>query len=422
MKFTKQYKYLVLVLLTCMHCLSVVDRQILVILQESIKKDLHLTDTQLGLLTGFTFGIFFIVMGIPIARMADKFNRKNIISASLFLWSVMTAVSGFAKNFIHLFFARIGVAIGESGGNPPAYSIIADYFPKNKRASVFSIFASGAFLGILSGYLGGGLLNHTFGWRKTLIMLGTPGVLFSLALFMFIKEPKRDGIIKNNGSSNIKQPFVTSVKLIFKSRAFVYLCLAFGANLFSFYGINNWMPSLLSRIHGMGTAEIGTWLSLIVGVSGLLGSIAGGKLIDKYGVLNIKYYLWFPAIANLISIPFLLVVFLSSNKLLVLVAYIVPSLLSSMFLGTAFALIYRVVANDVKALATSICMFIVNLLGISMGPLIIGFLSDLMAASLGTFSLRWALMLALVVSTIAIFLFLKAAKYAGQEIINQVSD
>jgi MFS family permease len=224
--------------------------------------------------------------------------------------------------------------------------------------------------------------------------------------------------ILDNREGNVEQhlPFKESVQSIFKSKSYIYLCLAFGATLFSFYGTNNWMPSLLSRLHGMKSNEIGTSLSLIVGGSGIVGTLIGGKLIDKYSLVNVKYFLWLPAIGNLISIPFSLVVILSSNKLLVLTFFIVPSFLNCMFLGTAFALIYRLVGNNVKALASSFFLLIANILGVTLAPFVIGTISDLLTQSMGIYSIRWALLFTIFISMISVLLFLKSSRYLTAEL------
>src|SRR6478752_38231 len=185
------YRNYVLVMLTLVYVFNFIDRQVLVIVQESIKKELHLSDTQLGLLSGFTFAVFYVTLGIPIARMADRGNRRNIVAISLGLWSLMTAFSGLAKNFVQLLLARIGVGVGEAGGSPPAHAMISDYFPPEKRATALSFYSAGLYIGILIGFLMGGYLNQEFGWRNAFFVLGLPGILFSLLLYATVKEPRR---------------------------------------------------------------------------------------------------------------------------------------------------------------------------------------------------------------------------------------
>ncbi len=184
-EISNRYRNYVLMMLTLVYVFNFVDRQLIVILQESIKKELHLSDTQLGLLSGFTFAIFYVTLGIPIARFADKTNRKNTVAVSLGLWSIMTAFSGLARNFIQLLFARIGVGVGEAGGSPPAHAMISDYFPPQKRSTALSIYSTGIYFGILIGFLMGGYLNQHLGWRTAFFVVGIPGIIFSILFYVF---------------------------------------------------------------------------------------------------------------------------------------------------------------------------------------------------------------------------------------------
>src|SRR6187455_3382722 len=190
-EISNRYRNFVLMMLTLVYVFNFVDRQLIVILQESIKKDLNLSDTQLGLLSGFTFAIFYVTLGIPIARLADRTNRKNTVAVSLGLWSAMTAFSGIARNFIQLLFARIGVGVGEAGGSPPAHAMISDYFPPAKRSTALSIYSTGIYFGLLIGFLMGGYLNQHLGWRTAFLVVGIPGIIFSVLLYASVKEPKK---------------------------------------------------------------------------------------------------------------------------------------------------------------------------------------------------------------------------------------
>jgi len=197
-----QYRNYVLVMLTLVYVFNFIDRQLLVILQESIKKELHLSDTQLGMLSGFTFAIFYVALGIPIARFADKKNRRNTVAVSLGLWSVMTACSGLARNFSQLLLARIGVGVGEAGGSPPAHAMISDYFPPEKRSTALSVYSTGIYFGILTGFLMGGYLNQHLGWRTAFFVVGIPGIVFSLLFYATVKEPRRDATDVNAAPAN----------------------------------------------------------------------------------------------------------------------------------------------------------------------------------------------------------------------------
>jgi predicted MFS family arabinose efflux permease len=270
------YRNYVLVILTLVYVFNFIDRQLLVILQEAIKKELELSDTQLGLLSGFTFALFYVTLGIPIARLADKGNRKNIVAMSLGLWSLMTAFSGLAHNFVQLLFARMGVGVGEAGGSPPAHAMISDYFPPGKRATALSIYSSGLYIGILIGFLMGGYLNQELGWRNAFFVLGIPGILFSLLVYATVKEPQRGATDSHSWAATEAQSLAHVLKLLYAKKTFVYLALASGLHVFCIYGLFNWEPSFLSRLHGMKNSEIGVALGLIFGCTGAVGTYMGG--------------------------------------------------------------------------------------------------------------------------------------------------
>jgi len=242
---SRSYRNFVLIMLTLVYVFNFIDRQLLVILQESIKKDLHLSDTQLGMLSGFTFALFYVTLGIPIARLADKTSRRNVVAVSLGLWSIMTALSGTAKNFIHLLLARIGVGVGEAGGSPPAHAMISDYFPPNERSTALSVYSTGIYFGIMIGFLTGGYLNQSLGWRTAFFTLGIPGILFSLLFYFTVKEPGRGATDKASIATGEPHSIGTVVKKLFATHSFVYLAFATALNVFCIYGLSNWSPSFL---------------------------------------------------------------------------------------------------------------------------------------------------------------------------------
>jgi MFS family permease len=261
---TTGYRNYVLAMLTFVYVLNFVDRQLLVILQESIKKELHLSDTQLGLLSGFTFAIFYVTLGIPIARIADKRNRRNTVAASLGLWSIMTACSGGARNFIQLLLARIGVGVGEAGGSPPAHAMISDYFPPEKRSTALSIYSTGIYFGILIGFLMGGYLNQHLGWRTAFFAVGTPGVVFALLFYASVKEPPKGATDSAAASDPAATTYIPPslgevIKLLYSQKTFVWLALASGLHVFCIYGLLNWAPSFLSSNPSAGPCPSSYW-------------------------------------------------------------------------------------------------------------------------------------------------------------------
>ena len=400
------YKNYVLMMLTLVYVFNFIDRQILVILQESIKADLGLSDTQLGLLSGFTFAIFYVTVGIPIARLADRSNRKNIVAGSLAIWSAMTALSGMAQSFIQLLLARIGVGVGEAGGSPPAHAIISDYFEPEKRATALSIYSTGIYFGVLLGFPLGGWLNAAYGWRIAFLGLGLPGVLFALLFYFTVKEPQRVKS-KNDQSTNFKGV----LKFLLAKKSFIYLACATGLHTFCTYGLGGWIPSFLVRVHGVSIESVSLWLGLIIGLGGAAGTYMGGYLADRLGKNDKTWYFKVSAYSALVSIPFSVVVYFSSSMSLILAALVVVYICYSMFLGPSIAVTHSMVPPNMRAFSSAILFFVLNLIGLGFGPLVIGIISDLLIPTFGNESLRWALSSTILVSIGAVLLFLKASKY-----------
>jgi predicted MFS family arabinose efflux permease len=403
------YRNYVLAMLTLVYVFNFIDRQLLVILQESIKKDLQLSDTQLGLLSGFTFAIFYVTMGIPIARLADQRNRRNIVAISLGLWSVMTAFSGLARNFFQLLMARIGVGVGEAGGSPPAHAMISDYFKPEHRATALSIYSTGIYFGMMFGFVMGGYLNENLGWRVAFFVLGIPGVLFSLLFYFTVKEPRR-GATDVDASGQPDHSLKDVLGILFSKKTFIFLGLATGLHAFCIYGIFNWAPSFLARLHGMSNSDIGVSLGFILGIGGAIGSFAGGYLSDRLGRKDRRWYLKMPATAIIISIPFVVGALFIPNAIASQICFGIASSIYSMYLGPSIAVAHQLVPASMRALTSAILFLVLNLIGLGFGPLVVGMLSDALTPSLGIEALRWAMAALVVVSTTAVLLFFAAAR------------
>lgn len=403
------YRNFVLVMLTLVYVFNFIDRQLLVILQESIKEDLKLSDTQLGMLSGFTFAIFYVTMGIPIARLADKGNRRNIVAVSLGLWSIMTGLSGLAMSFIHLLLARIGVGVGEAGGSPPAHAMISDYFPPGKRATALSVYSTGIYFGMLVGFLMGGYLNQELGWRTAFYVLGVPGVLFSILFYAFVKEPRR-GATDASTSTTREQSLLDVVRLLYAIPTFRYLAAATALHCFCIYGLLNWTPSFLSRLHGMTKAEIGVSLGLILGITGALGTFFGGYMTDRFGKADRSNYMRLPAYFILSSIPFVIGALFLKDTAAVLFCFGVSNFLYGSYLGPSINVAHMLVSPSLRALTSAILFFVLNLVGLGFGPLLVGIMSDVLSPTLGVEGLRYAMSGVVVVSAVSVMLFLKGAK------------
>ena len=411
-------KYYTLVLLTIVYSFNFIDRQLLSILQEAIKADLGLTDSQLGLLTGFSFALFYVIAGIPIAKLADRSNRKNIVAFSLFLWSFMTAISGFVQNYLQLLLARIGVGIGEAGGSPPSHSIISDIFPAHARASALGFYSTGVNIGILFGFLLGGWLNEAFGWRTAFMIVGAPGILLAVIVAFTIREPIR-GLAENKTASEESASFKQVLSLLWQRHSFRHLALGAALSAFVGYALVSWIASFMIRLHGMATAELGVWLALIIGVGGAIGVFGGGVMADRLAKKDQRWYLWLPAICSLITLPFIVLFCLASTKETAIMAMIIPGIFVNVYLGSVIAVAHSLVGLKMRAMASAILFLVINILGLGLGPWSVGILSDLLSTTYQAESLRYALLF--LVPTVcfwSVIHYVKATKHLKQDLAN----
>ena len=379
--YSKTYTRYVLGVLVAVYVFNFIDRQILAILAPAIKDELLLSDTQIGALSGVAFGIFYATLGIPIARLADRYSRVSIISICLSIWSLMTAFSGLATNFVQLLIARIGVGIGEAGGSPPSHSLLADYFAPGKRATALGIYALGVPIGILFGNLAGGWIGEIFGWRQAFFLVGLPGIILAIILKLTVKEPPR-GYSEEKPADTTTVPFRTVVKTMWGFKSFKYIALGAGTQAFVGYGAIAWMPSFLVRAHDLSIGEVGTALGLIIGFFGGIGTLLSGVIGDKLGAKSVKYYMLVPAYGFLIAVPAGAAVFLVDDLYLVLAIYTIPAFLVNLYTGPTFAMTQSLAPLAMRAAASALLLFIINIIGLVFGPTTVGIISDLLQSSM----------------------------------------
>ncbi len=386
---SKNARIYALAVLTVVYAFNFIDRQILVILQPLIKADLGLSDTQLGLLSGFSFAIFYTVLGIPIARLADRYNRRNIIAIALAVWSGMTAISGMAQNFVQLLAARMGVGVGEAGGSPPAHSMISDMFEAKRRSTALAVYSAGLYLGILLGYTSGGYVGNLYGWRMTFLIVGVPGVLLALLLRFTVKEPPR-GL--HDAGPDVAPPSIgDTLKFVWKLKSFPYIAFACAMSAFVSYGTSNFMPSFMVRYHQIPLGQIGLILGLITGIGGMIGTFLGGALTDKLGAKDPRWYLWLPGLSAVCAIPLAVLAYQTESRDLMLTLYFIVVVMSTLYLAPSIAVTHRLVSPRMRALASAILFFVLNLIGMGLGPVLVGAISDFELARTGTDGLRTAL-------------------------------
>lgn len=391
---TQRARWYALCLLTLVYAFNFIDRQLLAILQESIKAELNLSDSKLGLLTGFAFAIFYVTAGLPIARWADRGNRRNIVSISLFIWSFMTALSGLVQNYTQLLLARIGVGIGEAGGSPPSHSIISDIFPPQRRATAIGFYSMGISFGILFGFLAGGWLNEFFGWRVAFMVVGIPGVILAIILRVTMIEPIR-GLHDGAASAEGPVPFGEVLRLLASRPTFRHIAIGAGLNAFCGYASTNWMASYMIRSYGMSTGELGTWLALTMGVGGAISAFFGGFIADRLATSDQRWYVWLPSLCGFAIVPFMAGIYLVDNAFAALTFSIIPSLLFQVYLSNTIATTHAVVGPRMRATASAVLFLVLNIIGLGAGPWVIGALSDFLAPSFGKESLRYAMLYAL---------------------------
>ncbi len=400
----------VLGILLVVYTFNFIDRQILSILLESIKKDLMLTDQALGFLAGFAFAAFYATLGIPMALWADRGNRRNLIAVALALWSAMTAACGLAQNFVHLALARVGVGIGEAGCSPPSHSIISDYYPAHQRATAIGIYALGIPFGVMFGLFVGGRINELFGWRQAFFLVGLPGLALALLVRFTIPEPRRG--LSDARADRGEQPGIMET-LRFLRRRPAFLHLSFGAALACFigYGFIMWFPSFLIRSHHMKTSDVGLWLGLLIGVVGGLSMYVGGVLADRFSTRDTRWSAWIVTVANLIGLPFGVAAYLVDNPYWALVLFIPPVVAANFWQATTLAQAQSIVRLRMRAQTSAILLFIANIIGLGAGPWAIGVVSDLLAPRYGADSLRYSLLGFSVIGLGVAWHFYQAGKY-----------
>ncbi|MDF1766130.1 MAG: MFS transporter [Gammaproteobacteria bacterium] len=411
------YRYLVLGILTVVYISNFVDRQVINVLAAYIIEDLQLTDGQFGMLSGLAFAVIYTVLGIPIARLADLSNRRNVIAASVAIWSVMTAACGFAQNFGQLFAARFGVGIGEAGGSPPAHSIVSDIFPAKQRATALSIYSLGVYGGILVGTVGGAYLVQYFDWRTAFIVVGIPGVFLSLLVRFVIKEPPR-GMAE--GRRDVAPPgFFHVMRILASRRSFIHLSFACALHAFVTYGMGNFLPLFLGRVHSMPILDVGLYYGLIAGVGGLLGTFAGGWLSDRMADKrdDKAWYVWVPFISTLAAIPFALISFLlMPDGYSAAFSYFIPVFFGGLYLAPCIAATHFLVGIRMRAMASAILLFVLNLIGLGLGPMMTGLVSDWLTPAYGVDALRYAMSLTVLVNLWCAFHYYRATKTIREDI------
>jgi MFS family permease len=381
-----------LALLFLVSFFNYMDRYMLAVLLPAIKADLALSDTQIGLITGLAFTLFYATLGIPIARLADRYSRRKIIAIALAFWSVMTAVCGFTQSFLQLLLARVFVGAGEAGASPPSHSLISDLFPARERARALSVFSLGAPVGILVGFALGGWLVERYSWRIALFMVAVPGLLLAVVAWRRLPDPPRGGT-DGLTTAPALQPLWLTFRTLMGTPSFRQVSIATGLYTVLWLGVVQWLPSFFTRSFDLGMGQVSLVLALVLSSSQIIGMLVGGALADRLGRRDLRWYLWLPAIAILISTPAFAVTFTTASATLAYASLFLPFMIGIVQGPATFAVVQGVADVSMRATAAALLLLITNLIGGGIGPYVVGALSDLLLDRFGVDSLRYSLLL-----------------------------
>lgn len=416
MQISKRYKRYALGVFTATYTLSFMDRTMLGILMESMKQDLQLSDAQLGFLTGLAFAVFYAGLGIPIARWADRGNRITIASMAIGIWSVMLFTTGFVVNFLQLALVRIGAAVGEAGVFPPAYSLIGDYFPVKERTRALSIYMAGISVAIIVGYLLAGWINQYYGWRVAFIAISVPGVLATILIRFTLPEP-RQGAGNTQSQQSEQAPLIATVKTLWRQSSYRYMVLALSLTNIAGLGLSQWYPSFFIRQHGIETGELGLWLGLGAGISGAVATWLGGHLADRFFANNARGQLRVCIVSSILVFFCVGLLLLSPSQYLALSMLIPIYALNLFYYGPLLALVQRLVDERMRAVSLAFLLLVLNLIGMGLGPQMIGILSDVLNPHLGNPALATSMIIVSSTVFFAAYFFWKASNHIDEELV-----
>lgn len=368
----------VLGLLLLIYTSNFIDRTILATLGQAIKVDLNISDAQLGLLQGLAFALFYTALGIPLARLSERVNRVSLISICLGLWSIMTALCGFAQNFLQLFLMRVGVGIGEAGCTPPAHSLISDLYGPKKRATALAVYSIGIPLGMMIGAVSGGWLTDAFNWRVAMIVVGLPGLLLALVFRLLAREPERGAAEEAPFEASAAAPSIAeTAKHLFGNPAFLHITI--GATLVGFvgYGTGTFAQAYFIRMFDLSYAQVGFAFGLIGGVSAGLGTVLGGVLSDWAGHRRKAWYALLPGIGLLIAAPAYIFAFTRNDWTTAVMMMLLPGLFHYAYIGPTLGVMHNLATPRMRATATALFFVAVNLIGLGLGPYITGLIIDM---------------------------------------------
>jgi len=387
-----RYPYAVLAVLALTYVLNFADRQILTVLIEPVKAELHLSDTVIGLLTGTAFALFYVTIGIPIGWLADRYNRIRIVAAACLAWSLFTAACGVAGTALQLALARMGVGVGEAGCTPPALSLVSDYFPEARRAFAVSIYTAGGPIGVFLGTALGGWIAALFDWRTAFLVIACFGVVVAPLLLLVVREPQRGRLDEEYTSSHQPESLLVTARRFYRYPSLGFLAIACGCSAFVGYGLLNWLPAFLMRIRTMSVQDVGIYYGVVAGLTLAFGTLLGGVIVSRYCQRYPRAYALVPAVGFLVAAPLFAAAIHMPSWPLTLALIVLPLILINMFVGPALALIQNLVPPNARSTTSAMLMLVLNLIGLGGGPYAVGAISDWLAPVHGTHSLKFAML------------------------------
>lgn len=407
---SRGYANLVLLMLLVVYTFNFLDRQIIGILAQPIKAELGLTDTQLGALGGIAFALLYSTLGVPLALIADRTSRSWVITVSLAVWSGFTALCGLATGFWQLFFARLGVGVGEAGGVAPSYAMIADYFPPERRARALAIYSLGIPVGLATGALLGGYIAATVDWRTAFVVVGLAGVVIAPLFRLMVREPARGGADPAGTAPAARVPLGAVFPILARKPSFWLMAFAAAFSSMCGYGLAFWAPSLMMRSYGFSLLQASQFMGTLLLVGGTLGVFMGGWFADRLGQRDRGAYARLPAVAWLVCVPLFAIGFWSSSPWVAWAFLVIPNGLNILWLGPVTTAVQNLVPAHMRATASACFLFINNLIGLGAGSWAMGAMSDAMTERLGSEALRYSMMSALGFYLIAAVLMFLAVR------------
>lgn len=414
--YSKTYLSYVLLIVFLINVMDIADRTVMGVIIPPIKSEFGFSDLQLGILSGLAFTIVYSVLGIPLGRLSDRRSRRNMITFCVGLWSVSTAAFGMAGSYVQMLLSRGGVAFGEAGFTPAVHSILSDYFPPSRRATALSVFGLGATMGVLIGNAVGGYLAAHFGWRVVFIAFGVPGMVLALLTIATLREPQR-GNTEAGEENAAELPKATSaISFALRTRSIRFLMLATGAHLLVFYGMAVWLPPFWVRSHGLTLQQAGLAVGLATGVFGGAGTLIGGYVSDRLSRRNMGWYAWLNALCILAMIPFGIGMYLWPSTYGAVVFGCFVAFLGAVWLAPTFAVVQHVSPLRMRGVVAAVLIATQNMIGLGLGPVLIGWLSDTLSPDLGTESLRWAMFIVFFIELAAVVLYFLAGRWVAHDI------